>query len=128
MEKSIASITGHAPADANDIDASNLAQTAPEPELVVKRTVIAQEETESAVNALLGESVESFEENIEPTSTQAVETISDDQMKSCANDEAAAMASLATEMSPDDNADWHSGTTVHPKHRWQEEQQQLKDC
>ena len=35
LEKAIASITGDAPADANDIDASNLAQTAPESELVV---------------------------------------------------------------------------------------------
>jgi len=111
LEKSIASITGDIPPDS---DPSSFIQSAPEPEPVVKRTVISQEETESAVNALLGESFESFEENVEAAAPQPVETLDDDPMNSCADDEAAAaVAGLATEMSPDNNADWHRRMGMH---------------
>ena len=69
LEKSIASITG----DLDPVNSltivteleSSIASvpedTVPEPEPATKRTVISQEETESAVNALLGESFDSFE-------------------------------------------------------------------
>jgi len=114
LEKSIASITGDIPADAAESDSSNYVQSAPEPELVVKRTVISQEETESAVNALLGESFESFEEPVEAAAPQPVDSLDDDPMGSCADDEAAAaVAGLATEMSPDNNEDWHNRMAMH---------------
>ena len=106
LEKSIASTTGDVPADAAESDLTNFVQAAPEPELVVKRTVISQEETVSAVNALLGES---FEEPVEATAPQPVDSIDDNPLGSCADDEAAAaVAGLAAEMSPDNNEDWHN--------------------
>ena len=114
LEKSIASIIGDIPADAAESDLSNYFQSAPEPELVVKRTVISQEETESAVNALLGESFESFEEPVGASAPHPVDSLDDDHMGSCADDEAAAaVAGLATEMSPDNNEDWHNRMAMH---------------
>merc|ERR1719508_251781 len=123
LEKSIASITGDLqpdmPTDANESDVTNFVATAPEPELVVKRTVISQEETESAVNALLGESFESFDEPVAP---QPVEALDDDPMNSVADDEAAAaVAGLATEMSPDNNQDWHNGLAIHQEKQAEKE-------
>ena len=114
LEKSIASVTGDVPADAAESDLTNFVQATSEPELVVKRTVISQEETESAVNALLGESFESFEEPVEATAPQPVDSLDDDPLGSCADDEAAAaVAGLATEMSPDNNEEWHNRMAMH---------------
>merc|ERR1719422_510990 len=64
LEKSIASITGDArrdTIDSMDTEAAALTSTVEQ-----KRTVISQEETENAINALLGESFESFEPEPEP--------------------------------------------------------------
>ena len=64
LEKSIASITGDARRDTVDsMDTETAALTTT---VEQKRTVISQEETENAINALLGESFESFEPEPEP--------------------------------------------------------------
>ena len=109
LEKSIASITGDARSD-NTSDPSETDNGAFVPAPVEqKRTVISQEETENAINALLGESFESFEEPVEPsTVTRPVDSMEvggDDEAASAvaglAEDEAAS-AVLGLEMSPVD--------------------------
>ena len=105
LERSIASITDNKSSDAvseSDAAVANLLGTLAETDR--KRTNISQEETESAVNALLGESFESFEET---PAAAPVENM-DEDVNNVADDEAAAaVAGLATAMSPEDNnEDW----------------------
>jgi len=69
-----------------------------------KRTVISQEETESAVNALLGESFDSFEGATEQSGGQQVENMDEDVTGLGDDEAAAAVAGLATAMSPGE--DW----------------------
>merc|ERR1719367_2157534 len=64
LEKSIASITGDA--RRNTVDSMDTETAALTTTVEQKRTVISQEETENATNALLGESFESFEPEPEP--------------------------------------------------------------
>ena len=92
LEKSIASITGEQKPDVLSESGGNFSQSAAETER--KRTVISQEETESAVNALLGESFDSFD--ADAVAGSQVENMDEDPVNSLADDEAAAaVAGLA---------------------------------
>ena len=115
LEKSIASITSDPRPDAqSDPLAEDSCTVVPTP-VEQKRTVISQEETENAINALLGESFESFEEPVEPSVPRPVESLEvggDDEAAAAvaglAEDEAAsAVLGLATEMSPGCGEEWH---------------------
>ena len=113
LEKSIASITGDArrdTVDSMDTEAAALTSTVEQ-----KRTVISQEETENAINALLGESFESFEPEPEPepaapVEVGAIEPSGDDEAAAAvaglADDEAAsAVLGLA------EAGDWHTNVS-----------------
>ena len=110
LEQSIASILPAAAADPTDPESGSFV-TAP---VEQKRTVISQEETENAINALLGESFESFEPEPEPVEAarpvEALEATGDDEAAAAvaglADDEAAsAVLGLATDMS--EGRPWH---------------------
>ena len=105
LEMSIASITDNKSSDAvseSDAAVANLLGSIAETDR--KRTNISQEETESAVNALLGESFESFEET---PAAAPVENMEEDVNNVADDEAAAAVAGLATAMSPEDNnEDW----------------------
>ena len=107
LEMSIASITENKQSeDLSESDAAVAALMQSNAEADRKRTVISQEETESAVNALLGESFDSFEGATDPANQQQVENM-DQDVNNVADDEAAAaVAGLATAMSPEDGEDW----------------------
>ena len=114
LEMSIASITDKKSDDdvsESDAAVANLLQSA---ETERKRTVISQEETESAVNALLGESFDSFEETAEQAQPQ-VENMEEDVTNTADDEAAAAVAGLATAMSPEE--DWASQEKVADKPR-----------
>ena len=70
LEMSIASITDNKSSD-NVSAVANLLQSAADSDR--KRTVISQEETEKAVNAILGESFDSFQGAADPANKQQVE-------------------------------------------------------
>merc|ERR1719319_676597 len=111
LEKSIASITGEMDpvkplTIVTELDQNIppvIEELLPEPEPVNKRTVISQEETESAVNALLGESFDSFEtEELALQVPPTVEVMDEEENIVAVDDEAAsAVAGLGFEMSPD---------------------------
>ena len=116
LEKSIASITGDARRDTVDsMDTETAALTTT---VEQKRTVISQEETENAINALLGESFESFEPEPEPVEPEPAAARVAESIEPTGDDEAAAaVAGLA-----DDEAasavlglaeanDWHSSVS-----------------
>ena len=126
LEKSIASITSEMEtSEVTTIDEVTPEKPEEEPkafekakeavqevEQPVKRTVISQEETESAVNALLGESFDSFDTE-DPTvnSSNTVENM--DVEAGTVDDEAAsAVAGLGMDMSPPQ-------VTTSPPRAWQ---------
>merc|ERR1719270_2199396 len=77
-----------------------------------KRTVISQEETENAINALLGESFESFEPEPEPepaapVEVGAIEPSGDDEAVAGLADDEAASAVLGLA----EAGDWHTNVS-----------------
>ena len=129
LEKSIASITSEmetsdtsinvepAPAtEVAEVKQFEVAQENPvvEVEPPVKRTVISQEETESAVNALLGESFDSFD--TEEQALNQVENVEVEQSAGVPVDDeaAAAVAGLGMEMTPDEQIP----ANISPQRTW----------
>ena len=130
LEKSIASITSQMETGSEEeeqketttssesTDASQFEEV-PESSVVeaepqVKRTVISQEETESAVNALLGESFDSFDTEEPSVNNTTPENMEVDQPAADpVDDEAAsAVAGLGIEMLPEEQSpqrDWQAG-------------------
>jgi len=106
LEMSIASITDNKSSDnvsESEAAVANLLQSAADSDR--KRTVISQEETESAVNALLGESFDSFEGATDPANQQQVENMDEDVANVADDEAAAAVAGLAALGSPENTED-----------------------
>ena len=102
LEMSIASITNNKLSD-NVSAVSNLLQSAADSDR--KRTVISQEETEKAVNAMLGESFDSFQGAADPANKQQVENMDEDVANVADDEAAAAVAGLAALGSPENTED-----------------------
>ena len=98
LEMSIASITDNKSSD-NVSAVANLLQSAADSDR--KRTVISQEETEKAVNAMLGESFDSFQGAADPANKQQVENMDEDVANVADDEAAAAVAGLAALGSPE---------------------------
>ena len=137
LEKSIASITSEMEISDTSISAESQPSNEPvdqttfdqgkepaavEAEPPVKRTVISQEETESAVNALLGESFDSFDTE-EPTVANPVESVEVEQGGAGPVDDeaAAAVAGLGMDMSPPEEQ-----TNLTPPRSWPAREEQRK--
>merc|ERR1719370_1298839 len=116
LEKSIASITGDARRDTVDsMDTETAALTTT---VEQKRTVISQEETENAINALLGESFESFEPEPEPVEPEPAAGGGVEPIEPTGDDEAAAaVAGLADDEAASavlglaEAGDWHTNVS-----------------